>query len=62
MRANTVRSSIPNIVAVNEAVIASADIAREVQNHEGVSPVVAWAGSNPGAGGARTAIAACPRA
>lgn len=42
MRVNTVRSSDPNIVAVNEAIIASADIAREVQNHEGISPVVAW--------------------
>jgi peptidyl-prolyl cis-trans isomerase C len=29
-------------VAVNEAVIASADIAREVQNHEGGSPITAW--------------------
>jgi peptidyl-prolyl cis-trans isomerase C len=42
MRIETMRSSAPRIVAVNEAVIASADIAREVQNHEGISPVVAW--------------------
>ncbi len=42
MRTGTMRSSAPKIVAVNEAVIASADIAREVQNHEGISPVVAW--------------------
>jgi peptidyl-prolyl cis-trans isomerase C len=41
MRIETMRSSAPRIVAVNEAVIASADIAREVQNHEGISPVVA---------------------
>lgn len=42
MRIETRRSSAPKIVAVNEAVIASADIAREVQNHEGGSPVTAW--------------------
>ena len=42
MRIETKRSSAPKIVAVNEAVIASADIAREVQNHEGISPIVAW--------------------
>lgn len=42
MRANIIRSSASTIVAVNEAVIASADIAREVQNHDGVSPVAAW--------------------
>ena len=42
MRIETRRSSAPKIVAVNEAVIASADIAREVQNQEGISPVVAW--------------------
>jgi peptidyl-prolyl cis-trans isomerase C len=42
MRLETKRSSAPKIVAVNEAVIASADIAREVQNHEGGSPVGAW--------------------
>jgi peptidyl-prolyl cis-trans isomerase C len=42
MRFEPKRSSGPKIVAVNEALIASADIAREVQNHEGASPVVAW--------------------
>jgi peptidyl-prolyl cis-trans isomerase C len=42
MRIEPVRSSAPKIVAVNEAIIASADIAREVQNHEGISPVIAW--------------------
>jgi peptidyl-prolyl cis-trans isomerase C len=42
MRIEPKRSSGPKIVAVNEALIASADIAREVQNHEGASPVVAW--------------------
>ncbi len=42
MRIETQRSSAPKIVAVNEAVIASADIAREVQNHKGGSPVTAW--------------------
>jgi peptidyl-prolyl cis-trans isomerase C len=42
MRIETMRSSAPKVVAVNEAVIASADIAREVQNHEGSSPVTAW--------------------
>ncbi len=42
MRVETRRSSRPAIVAVNEAVIASADIAREVQNHEGASPIIAW--------------------
>jgi peptidyl-prolyl cis-trans isomerase C len=42
MHIETRRSSAPKIVAVNEAVIASADIAREVQNHEGGSPVTAW--------------------
>jgi peptidyl-prolyl cis-trans isomerase C len=41
MRIETKRSSAPKIVAVNEAVIASADIAREVQNHKGGSPVAA---------------------
>jgi peptidyl-prolyl cis-trans isomerase C len=30
------------VVAVNEAVIANADIAREVQNHEGISAMAAW--------------------
>jgi len=42
MRIETNRSSAPKFVAVNEAVIASADIAREVQNHKGGSPVTAW--------------------
>ncbi len=42
MRIDTMRSSAPTIVVVNEAVIASADIAREVQNHRGGSPVSAW--------------------
>jgi peptidyl-prolyl cis-trans isomerase C len=42
MRIQTSRSSAPKIIAVNETVIASADIAREVQNHEGGSPVTAW--------------------
>jgi peptidyl-prolyl cis-trans isomerase C len=42
MRTETRRSSAPKIIAVNDAVIASADIAREVQNHEGGSPVTAW--------------------
>ena len=42
MRIETKRSSAPAIVAVNDAIIASADIAREVQNHEGGSPVTAW--------------------
>jgi peptidyl-prolyl cis-trans isomerase C len=42
MRIETKRSSAPNIVAVNDAIIASADITREAQNHEGGSPVTAW--------------------
>ena len=42
MRTETKRSPAPKFVAVNEAVIASADIAREVQNHGGGSPVTAW--------------------
>jgi peptidyl-prolyl cis-trans isomerase C len=42
MRVEAKRSSAPKIVAVNETVIASADIAREVQNHKGGSPVTAW--------------------
>lgn len=42
MRINTTRSSTPKIVAVNGAVIASADIAREVQHHHGGSAVTAW--------------------
>lgn len=43
MRVNTMRSSAPMIVAVNGVVIASADIAREVQNQQGSSAVSAWA-------------------
>ena len=42
MRIDTIRSSAPAIVAVNETIIASADIAREVQNHEGGTPMTAW--------------------
>jgi peptidyl-prolyl cis-trans isomerase C len=42
MRSITLRSSASKIVAVNNAVIASADIAREVQNHAGTTPKQAW--------------------
>ncbi len=42
MRIEHRRSSAPRIVAVNDAVIASADIAREVQNQDASSPVAAW--------------------
>src|SRR4051812_30991286 len=42
MRPNTRKSSVSAVVAVNDTVIASADIAREVQNHEAGSPVIAW--------------------
>jgi peptidyl-prolyl cis-trans isomerase C len=42
MRIDTMRSSASAIVAVNETIIDSADIAREVQNHHGGSPVSAW--------------------
>ncbi len=42
MRIETMRSPAPRIVAVNDVVIANADIAREVQNHGGASPVAAW--------------------
>lgn|SRR6185437_2273148 len=42
MRIETRRSSAPKMVVVNETVIANADIAREVQNHAGGSPVTAW--------------------
>ena len=43
MRIETIRSGSPSkIVFVNEAVIPSTDIAREVQNHQGGSPVAAW--------------------
>jgi peptidyl-prolyl cis-trans isomerase C len=42
MRIEITRSSVPKIVAVNSAIIDSADIAREVQNHKGISPGLAW--------------------
>jgi peptidyl-prolyl cis-trans isomerase C len=42
MRTMTLRSSVSKTVAVNDAVIASADIAREVQNHAGTTPKQAW--------------------
>jgi len=42
MRIETSRPSAPKIIAVNDTIIASADIAREVQNHQGGSPVAAW--------------------
>ncbi len=42
MRTMTMRSSAPKTVAVNNVVIASGDIAREVQNHAGSSPKTAW--------------------
>ena len=43
MRITTLRSSAaPTTVAVNGAVIAGADIAREVQNHAGGSPRQTW--------------------
>lgn len=43
MRVNTIRSTWTQAaVAVNEAIIAAADIAREVQNHAGGSPKQAW--------------------
>lgn len=42
MRTNMMRSSTSKTVAVNDAVIASADIAREVQNHAGTTPKQAW--------------------
>lgn len=42
MRIEPRRAAPPRIVSVNDTVIASADIAREVQNQEGISPVVAW--------------------
>jgi peptidyl-prolyl cis-trans isomerase C len=44
MRINTMRASTtPTTISVNEAVIAQADIAREVQNHAESSPKQAWA-------------------
>ncbi|MDA8247765.1 MAG: peptidylprolyl isomerase [Rhodospirillales bacterium] len=43
MRTVTLRPSAARpVVAVNDAVIASAAIAREVQNHAGASPAEAW--------------------
>lgn len=42
MRTVTMRSAPAREVAVNGAVIANADIAREVQNHAGASPKEAW--------------------
>jgi peptidyl-prolyl cis-trans isomerase C len=42
MRTVIVRNSAPPVVSVNDVVIASADIAREVQNHQGGSPKQAW--------------------
>ncbi|HQT79103.1 MAG TPA: peptidylprolyl isomerase [Rhodopila sp.] len=42
MRTVTLRTSTPTAIAVNDAVIASTDIAREVQNHAGESPKQAW--------------------
>ena len=42
MRTITMRSSTAKTVTVNDAVIATADIAREVQNHAGTSPKQAW--------------------
>jgi peptidyl-prolyl cis-trans isomerase C len=42
MRTVTMRTAPPPIVAVNDAIIANADIAREVQNHGGTTPREAW--------------------
>lgn len=42
MRTVTMRTASPTIVAVNDAVIANATIAREVQNHAGTTPREAW--------------------
>jgi hypothetical protein len=42
MRVETIRNAAPRIVAVNHSIIANADIAREVQNHQGASPIIAW--------------------
>lgn len=42
MRTVTIRSSSAREVAVNGAVIANAEIAREVQNHSGATPKEAW--------------------
>jgi peptidyl-prolyl cis-trans isomerase C len=42
MRTVTMRSSAAKTITVNDAVIASADIAREVQNHAGTTPKETW--------------------
>lgn len=42
MRVESKRSSAPKFIAVNQTIIANSDIAREVQNHAGGSPVTAW--------------------
>lgn len=42
MRTVTMRSTPAREIVVNGAVIANADIAREVQNHAGASPKEAW--------------------
>src|SRR5690242_14959273 len=42
MRTVTLRSEPAPTVAVNDAIIANADIAREVQNHAGATPLQAW--------------------
>lgn len=42
MRIESIRNAAPRVVTVNETTIANADIAREVQNHKGASPVIAW--------------------
>jgi peptidyl-prolyl cis-trans isomerase C len=42
MPAVTMRTRAPRTIAVNDAVIANADIAREVQNHTGGTPREAW--------------------
>jgi peptidyl-prolyl cis-trans isomerase C len=42
MRTVTMRSNPAPTVAVNDAIIANTDIAREVQNHAGATPLQAW--------------------
>ena len=42
MRTVMTRTTVPQTVAVNQAIIANADIAREVQNHGGATPGEAW--------------------
>jgi len=42
MRTVTMRTAIAQPIAVNGAVIARADVAREVQNHAGAMPQEAW--------------------